>query len=45
MTELLDVLPYALAGTSFALGARHGSTRRLLILTGYSGIVPPLVSE
>ncbi len=24
MTELLDALPYALAGTSFALGARHG---------------------
>ena len=24
MTALLDVLPYALAGTSLALGARHG---------------------
>ena len=24
MTELLDALPYALAATSFALGARHG---------------------
>lgn len=24
MTELLDALPFALAGTSFALGARHG---------------------
>lgn len=24
MNELLDALPYALAGTSFALGARHG---------------------
>ena len=24
MTALLDVLPFALAGTSFALGARHG---------------------
>ena len=59
LSALPDVVPLALAGTSFALGGRHGVdcdhiglltgvaslVLGALILTGYSGVVTPLVES